>query len=149
LDAALIICRLLHFAAAMLLFGASVFLSVLAPPIVAGALGRPLRQVAAGASLVAAITAVGWFMLEAGQIGEGWPDVISPHTLFAVLFGTDFGRVWLWRMGLAVLVAALMMLGRPNSWRMVGVLAALLLASLGLTQLAQLAAAFEFFRESP
>ncbi|MGA8812671.1 MAG: hypothetical protein WB523_08940 [Candidatus Sulfotelmatobacter sp.] len=42
MDEALVLCRLLQFAAAMLLFGVSVFQSMLAPAALARAINHPL-----------------------------------------------------------------------------------------------------------
>jgi copper resistance protein D len=129
---ALVLCRLLQFAAAMLLFGAAVFQAALAPPALAGAIHRPLRRMAAAAILVVAATACFWLSLTAGQMGDGWADAYDPETIRSVLIDTQFGRVWLWRLALAFLLLGLLALGRHDRWPMLAVLAALVLGSLGL-----------------
>ena len=129
---ALIICRLLHFAATMLLFGASGFLWALAPAGLAHELAGPVRRMAGGAIVVAAVTAFAWLALEAGEMGEGWSDSVNPETLSAVAFETAFGQVWLWRMGLALILVIALATGRSDRWAFVVPAAALLLASLGL-----------------
>jgi copper resistance protein D len=129
---ALVVCRLLHFSAAMLLFGVSAFLWALAPPELAGALASPIRRMAGAAIVVAAISAVAWLALEAGQMGEGWADSVNPEVLGAVAFDTDFGRVWLWRIGLSALLLGALALGRHDRWAFVVPISGLLLASLGL-----------------
>jgi putative copper resistance protein D len=129
---ALVLCRLLHFAATMQLFGANVFVWALVPAGLARELTGPMRRMTAAAIVVAAITAFAWLALESGQMGEGWGDVLNPAALGAVSFETAFGRVWLWRLAIALaLVVALAMGGRERLAFLVPA-SALLLASLGL-----------------
>ena len=112
----------------MLLFGASAFISVLAPPPLGTVLEKAFRRVHAGTAWVLTLTAVCWLLLETGAIGDGWPDVVDATTISAVLVGTEFGRAWL--LHLALLVALL----AGVTWRpaLTCALSALVLASLGL-----------------
>jgi putative copper resistance protein D len=130
---ALILCRLAHYAATMLLFGASAFVCALAPPTLARDLTAPLRRIAAAAIVVAAITALAWLGLEAGAMGEGWSDVLNPGMSAAVLTDTAFGQVWRWRLGLILIFLVALALRRHDRWAFVAPVSALLLASLGLT----------------
>ena len=132
MDAALALCRFLHFAAAMLAFGAAGFVWALAPPRLAQALTPPVRRMVGAAILVAAATAPIWLALEAGQMGEGWRDSLDPGAIGAVAFDTAFGRVWLWRMALALLLVGALAIGRHDRWPPVTLAAGLFLASLGL-----------------
>jgi putative copper resistance protein D len=132
MDGALIACRFLQFAAAMLLFGTSTFQAALAPPALAHTHARPLKQVVAAGSFVIAVTAVLWLALQSGEMGDGWRDVWNPDTLAAVLFGTDFGHVWQWHLVFSAVLVALALLGRHDAWPISAVLGALLLVSLGL-----------------
>jgi copper resistance protein D len=129
---ALVVCRLLHFAATMLLFGAGGFLWALAPAGLARELAGPVRRMAGAAIVVAAVTALAWLALEAGQMGEGWGDSVNPDTLSAVAFETAFGRIWLWRIGLALVLLGALASGRHDCWPLIVPASALLLASLGL-----------------
>jgi putative copper resistance protein D len=129
---ALIFCRFAHFAATMLLFGAGAFVWALAPQELARELAAPVRRMAAAAIVVIAVTAVAWLALEAGQMGDGWSDSVNPDTLRAVAFETAFGQVWLWRIGLALVLVGALARGRHDRWAFVVSVAALLLASLGL-----------------
>jgi putative copper resistance protein D len=129
---ALVICRLLHFAATMLLFGVSAFVGALVPTGLARELAAPVRRLAGAAIIVAAVTALAWFALEAGQMGDGWSDAVNPQTLSAVAFETAFGRVWLWRMALAGILVGALAFGRGDRWGFVAPAAGLLLASLAL-----------------
>lgn len=115
----------------MLLFGVSVFQCAVVPEAVARGTDRPLRAVAKVAAIVLLVTAIGWLLLTAGDMGEGWTDVWNPSLVGSVVLDTDFGRVWLWRMAAVVLVVVLAF-ARNSSWLVVAVVAALVLGSLGL-----------------
>ncbi len=129
---ALIFCRLGHFAATMLLFGASAFVWALAPAALARDLTGVVRRFVGVAIVVAAITAVAWLGLEAGSMGEGWSDVVNPDMVAGVLTDTAFGQVWQWRLGLIVIFLVALAFGRHDRWAFVAPASALLLASLGL-----------------
>ena len=129
----LVICRLLHFAATMLLFGAGAFLWALVPAELARAVIGPVRRMIAVAIVVAAITALARIGLEAGQMGDGWIDGVNPGVLADVLLDTAFGRVWQWRLGLALVLVGALAFRRHDRWAFVVPVSALLLASLGLT----------------
>jgi putative copper resistance protein D len=129
---ALILCRLAHFAATMLLFGASAFVWALAPAGLVRDLTSAMRRIVAAAIVVAAITALAWLGLEAGSMGEGWGDVLNPDMLAGVLTDTAFGRLWQWRLGLVVIFLVALATGRHDRWAFVAPVSALLLASLGL-----------------
>jgi len=129
---ALVICRFSHFAATMLLFGASAFLWALVPAGLARELAGPVRRMAAAAIVVAAVSALAWLALEAGLMSESWAAMVDPEVLSAVSFDTAFGCVWLWRLGLALVLLAALALGRRDRFGFIALTAALLLASLGL-----------------
>jgi putative copper resistance protein D len=129
---ALVVCRLAHFAATMLLFGASAVGWALAPAGLARELARPARRMIVAAFVVAALSAVAWLALEAAQMGDGWADMLNPDVLGAVAFDTAFGRVWLWRLALLLVVVGALAVGRRDRFGVIALTAALLLASLGL-----------------
>lgn len=129
---ALILCRLLHYGAAIMLFGIAMFESTLAPNGLRAALASRLRPVFAGASMVALFTTAAWLLLLSGQMAGDWADVWTPSTWYAVLADTEFGQVWRYRIAIAVLLCGLLFVRRPVFWRAETVLSALFLASLGL-----------------
>lgn len=129
---ALILCRLVHFAATMALFGASAFMAALAPAGLARDLAVPVGRFAAAAIVAAALSALAWMGLEAGSMGDGWVDAVSPDVLALVLTDTAFGQLWGWRLGLVALFLVVLALRRHDRWPLVAVASALLLASLGL-----------------
>jgi copper resistance protein D len=116
----------------MLLFGASAFTWALVPAGLARELTGPLRRMTAAAIIAAAATAFAWLALEAGQMSEGWGDVVNPATLSAISFETAFGRVWLWRLALALALVAALAMDRHDRLAFIVPVSALLLASLGL-----------------
>src|SRR6266576_3939462 len=101
MDEFLIVSRLVHFAAAMLLFGASLF------SLYAGALSKRARVRAAferwlkntllAAAVAAFLSALAWWDALAASMGGSWAEALSGETLAAVLLDTAFGRVWIWR----------------------------------------------------
>ena len=130
-DAALVLCRWLQFASAMLLFGISIFQSTLAPAALAHALDRGLRQLSKAGAIVVLATMIVCLLLASGEIGEGWTDVWNPSAIGSVLLDTDFGRVWQWRVGFAVVLIGVLVFGRNDHWLPVALLAALTLGSVG------------------
>jgi putative copper resistance protein D len=116
----------------MLLFGVSVFQWSVAPKGVARALDQSLRQTSKIAAIVLLLTATTWLLLAAGEMGEGWDDVLNPSLVGSVILYTEFGRFWLWRLGVAVVLLAVLAFRRDDSWLIVAILSAIALGSLGL-----------------
>ena len=132
METALALCRFAHFAAAMMLFGATAFVLALAPPDLARALAPATRAVAAAAIPVAALSALVWLALESASMVGDWTAFFDLGSISAVLTDTDFGAVWLWRLVLAAALVVALALGRARPTPALVVGAALLLASLGL-----------------
>ncbi len=124
-----VLCRLLHYGATMLLFGAGAFSWGLAPRRLGAALNDGMWRIAGLAALLLVVTTPGWLLAESGLMGEGWPDVFNPRTIETVLLDTEFGRVWQWHGVLVVALLAAIVAGRSAAtWT----LSALVLADLGL-----------------
>lgn len=123
--------RFVHYAAAMLLFGASAFETVLAPPSLPPALPRP-RLWALPLALVLLLTALLWLLGEAADIGNGWSDATDLDLLGSVLTATPFGGAWLVHLGLALLLVVACLTDGPIAAPLRLVLVALLLMSLAL-----------------
>jgi copper resistance protein D len=129
--AALIVCRFLHFSAAMLLFGASTFTGLLAPPGLREDMQAHQHRLTPALVLILLVTALMWLGLEAGEAGNGWSDTINPGTIAALLTETAFGQVWVWRLVLAaMLLGSLALRGESRRWTLI-ILSAAFLASLG------------------
>ena len=132
LETALQACRFLHYAAAMVLFGTSAFLAVLAPKELAERLGERLRMILVAAAGLAAATTLAWLLLKSGEIGDGWADTLNPALITSVLTDSSFGRAWQWRLALAACLPAVFLLG-PRRSPALAFCSGLLLASLALT----------------
>ena len=126
----LIAIRVVHYGAAMLLFGGGVFQQTLAPDPLRAQLGS--RRVAIWLGLLILVSAVLWFMGETADIGTGWGDALNADTLISIATATPFGNVWVWRLVLALLLVALCFVRRGTGrWLQLDA-AAILLASLAL-----------------
>jgi putative copper resistance protein D len=131
-EAALALCRFAHFAAAMTLFGATAFVVALAPPDLSRALAPATRAIAAATIPIAALSALVWLALESASMADDWSAFFDLGSISAVLTDTDFGAVWLWRLGLAAALVAVPALGYGGPTLALLVGAALQLASLSL-----------------
>ncbi len=133
---ALAAARLVHFAAAMVLFGSSAFALGLQFRCLGFAaaehnFARWLRHALIAAAIAAFVSAALWLDLEAASMDGSWSGALDRDTVSAVLFETLFGHVWLWHFGLeAALLAALVVLHGTFALALVLLLAAAHIASL-------------------
>lgn len=128
MDSALILCKWVHYLTAMLLFGGSLFRLRLGSGAAAidRALGRSLAVAAVGALL----STIFWLLLEAGNMGDGWADMLDPATVSAVVVDTSFGHVFAARLLLALIFLPVAMKER---WALLAPASGLFLASVALT----------------
>ena len=129
MNALLVAARAVHFASAMLLFGELVLVLAVASPAWRKAGRAAFDQdqgighrllVAEGWSLAVSIASGAiWLAVEASSMsGMSLDQAISRDTLGLVLSKTVFGRLWVWRFGLAVAFGALLVaLGRTDIGR--------------------------------
>jgi putative copper resistance protein D len=129
---ALALCRLAHFMAAMLTFGASAYLWLYAPDNLRRALSPAIRRLTIGASLVAFVSAIVWLSLEAASMADDWRAAADPDMVAAVLTETSFGNVWILRLALAAALVLVAAFAPRGSWATITFLSALVLASLAL-----------------
>ncbi len=115
MDDVLIAVRFLHLAATVAVAGVVIFHAIVAAPALyvtpaswpIAAVGRRLAGLAWGGLLVAVLSGAAWLVVLAGQMSERpLVDLWSGDVVSTVLFETDFGRVWLTRAALTVLLAA-------------------------------------------
>lgn len=132
MDQVLILCRLLQYGSAILLFGIATFQWVVAPIGLREAFARRLSTIFAAAAIIAILTSAAWLFLLSGKMAGDWADVWTPSTWSAVLADTEFGQVWRYRIVIALLLYGFIIARRPRSWRIEVGLSALFLASLGL-----------------
>jgi copper resistance protein D len=138
MDEFLILSRFVHFAAAMTLFGASLFslyAGLSKGASVPAAFERWLGNTLLLAAVAAFLSALAWWDALAVLMGEGWPDALNVETLAAVLFDTEFGLVWIWRLVISAFLIFVLLFACRGDWTLrvnllVAVLAAVLLTSL-------------------
>jgi copper resistance protein D len=132
--------RFIHFVAAMAAFGIGAFrLYAFAGDAVAeqtpahAALDGLFVRLTAIAGSVALLSAAAIIPFTAAEMAGSTAAAFDPATWHAVLFATEFGHVWCWRLGFAVILTALCFLP-AGKWqiRAATLAALLLLASLGL-----------------
>ena len=132
--AGLIASRFLHYAALMFLFGAACFplyayRDGVAPPD----LQAWLRRTLLAATITALVTGVSWFAFATAGMAGSLGAVFDWTTLNLVVTTTDFGRIWLPRLALLVIVLALLVPKDFSPNRRLLVLAA---AAIALTSIA-------------
>jgi putative copper resistance protein D len=129
---AFIACRAVHFAAAMLLFGAATFRLYAvdrSDPATLLVFDAQLRFTLLVSAVVALLSALAMVPCVGGRMAGSPAAAFDGSTLSAVLLHTSFGRAWRWHLAIAALLVvacAIRRVGTP--WR--AALAALLLASL-------------------
>ncbi|WDH25407.1 copper homeostasis membrane protein CopD [Pseudomonas chlororaphis] len=126
----LVLCRFVHFAAVLLLFGAWVFRPLLLGREPVAALDRRLTRLGRWLAWTALATGICWLLLITASMAGSGAAALDPATLRLVLGKTFFGQVWSWHLLLngALLVLLLTRLGERLALRLI--LAALLLATL-------------------
>ncbi|NGX88337.1 copper homeostasis membrane protein CopD [Rahnella sp. Lac-M11] len=105
LTAMFVLCRFVHFASLMQIFGLSVFCSLLAPQGFSAVLLRKNQSLMMWSGILAAVTSVGMLAIQAAQMGNGWGDGLNLNVWLLVLT-TSFGDVWRWHL---LLTAALLL----------------------------------------
>lgn len=130
-ELAIIGCRFLHVSALMLAFGAASFVGFLLRADRERPTPGPLNALIALAGVLIFVTTIGVLPLQAAIVGEGWQDATNPNIVSALVLETDFGKIWLARMGLA-LVLAVLVLRTAITARQIALVSGLLLVSLAL-----------------
>ncbi len=129
--------RWCHLIAATVLFGASLFrhyaLRTETPE--RDAFDHWLHRVLLASAALAFATALVWWDSLTVSMSRQWSNALSGEMLSVVLFETQFGKVWVWRMAVNVIVAILAVYvtpARPAAFKILTGLTAILLASLAL-----------------
>jgi len=120
-----VLCRFIHFASLMQLFGSLVFIRLLPPKTFSQLLVSKNQRLVTISVWVMAITAIAMLAIQAGMMGNGWQDSININVWLLVLT-TAFGEVWRWHMLFAVFTVLLVL----NQWLPGRELGVLLLATL-------------------
>ncbi|MBO1502829.1 copper homeostasis membrane protein CopD [Serratia proteamaculans] len=124
-----VLCRFVHFAAVMLMFGSSLFTALLSPQRLSPYLTRDVRPLLVSCTWFAGLSAVALLAIQAGQMGDGWADTWQLDVWWAVL-GTTFGEVWRWHLGISLLALLSLWLAEPRRTQLLALLSTLLLVSM-------------------
>ena len=109
-----VICRFVHVVSVMQLFGACVFTRLLSPEGFSAILARKNQTLIITSATVSALSAVLLLAVQAGVMGNGWPDVLHLDVWLLVLT-TTFGDVWRWHMLMAALALLILLIdGLPG-----------------------------------
>jgi putative copper resistance protein D len=122
--------RFAHFASTGLLFGLVAF------PFYAYAPGEPavrFPRAQRWSGVIALVSAWAVLLMMAAGMGGALGAAVDPQILATAVSDTQFGRVWMVRILLAIVVMALLVRPRPPRDRTLLVLSGLLLASVALT----------------
>lgn len=133
LETTLVLCRFVHNASTMFLWGAFAYLALLVPKPLALEIGERLRP----ASVIAVFLAIGTIFaalpLQAGMIGQGWSDAVDLGTIRDVLFETSVGRGWAIQVAAALLLLPALALSPRRAHIALAMASGLLLASLAFS----------------
>ncbi|MBB4571277.1 putative copper resistance protein D [Rhizobium leucaenae] len=103
----------------MLLWGASAFLWLLVPKVLAEKVWRMFGAAPLLAALVAALTTLASLPLASATIGNGWSDAFDTGTIRDVLFETTVGQAWLAEAAATLILV--LAFPPPERWRRPGV----------------------------
>jgi putative copper export protein len=106
---ALIVCRAIQFASAMLAFGGAAFRLYAVEegdPDTLAAFDARLRDVLLISALIAFLSGLALVPINSGMMAGSASAVFDWTTMSAVLLRTSFGRVWRWRLLAAALLVA-------------------------------------------
>jgi putative copper resistance protein D len=128
LDPTILVVRWLHFTVTLGLFGIVLFGAYAGPE----ARQAGPRRVMTLAAFVSVLTAGLWIVLEAGAMSRTWQGLFDLPTIIALCQETAFGKVAEFRLILGLTLFGLSLM-TPGIWRdrMLGLAAALMVASLG------------------
>ncbi|WP_075181992.1 copper homeostasis membrane protein CopD [Pantoea sp. 1.19] len=117
-----ILLRWLHFAALMLLAGATGYAVLLAPRRYRPWLAARCRRHWQAGTLLTLFSALAILAVQTGLMGDGASDMSRPAVWLAVL-GTAFGQAWLWQLVLASAAAVALCLRGEQRQRLLLLLA--------------------------
>lgn len=103
LEAFYTLIRFIHFIAAILMCGMSIFAVVLSRGPFNYLISRYLNKGIFFCAIVTVLTTFGWMIAQAGLMGDGWEDSID-WGIWQGVFGTSFGQIWRWELLLSVLL---------------------------------------------
>jgi putative copper resistance protein D len=132
-DAALSVCRFVHDACTMLVWGGAGCLAALVPGGLAADVAQRLRPYGIVAAVVAVAAMLTMLPVEAALLGNGWSDAFSGDALTGFLFDTGGGAGWAWQAATSILVVVALFLPARRRLGATAVVAGIALATLPLT----------------
>ncbi|HGN1705767.1 TPA: copper homeostasis membrane protein CopD [Providencia rettgeri] len=99
--------RFIHFIAAILMCGMSIFAVVLCRNQFSYLLGRHLNKSIFFCAIITVLTTFAWIMAQAGLMGDGWEDSVNWQIWQGVL-GTSFGQIWRWELLCAIVLSVVL-----------------------------------------
>ena len=114
LDAFYTFVRFIHFIAAMLACGMSIFAVMLSDGRFGYLLSRYLNKGILFSAAMTAITTFSWMLAQVGLMGDGWRDTIDWQVWLDV-FGTSFGQIWRWELLCALLLLIVLFIRNFNT----------------------------------
>ncbi len=116
MESLLIAARAVHYASTISLAGVFAFLCLVAGREISSGLRRRLSLVAWASLVLALLSGGAWLLFLAARMsGQPIAATLTQGVVGTVLTLTRFGRIWVWRFVVAVLVAVLLLL--PQGWR--------------------------------
>ncbi|NLS20635.1 copper homeostasis membrane protein CopD [Rhizobium sp. P40RR-XXII] len=112
---ALQLCRFLHDASLMLLWGACAYLCLLVPKTLADTVWRVSTRPLFAITTIAAVTVLAALPATTATIGNGWNDALDADTIQDVLFRTTVGLAWQAQAAAAVVMVGAFLL--PEGWQ--------------------------------
>nr|ELR5225206.1 copper homeostasis membrane protein CopD [Providencia rettgeri] len=103
LEAFYTLIRFIHFIAAILMCGMSIFAVLLSCGKFRYLLVRYLNKGIFFCAIITSLTTFGWLLAQAGLMGDGWEDSID-WAIWQGVLGTSFGQIWRWQLLFAVIL---------------------------------------------
>ncbi|EJD6506074.1 MULTISPECIES: copper homeostasis membrane protein CopD [Providencia] len=103
LEAFYTLIRFIHFIAAILMCGMSIFAVLLSRGKFRYLLVRYLNKGIFFCAIITSLTTFGWLLAQAGLMGDGWEDSID-WAIWQGVLGTSFGQIWRWQLLFAVIL---------------------------------------------
>ncbi|AYA40474.1 copper resistance D family protein [Xenorhabdus nematophila] len=113
LEALYLFCRFSHFIVVMLMFGLSLFTVMLMSGHFSTLMRERLKSGILISTVLALVTSIIWFVVQAGLMGDGWHDVYVPEIWLAVL-STSFGQIWQWQLLVAIFAVGALFLSNTK-----------------------------------
>lgn len=116
LEAFYTLIRFIHFIAAMLMCGMSIFAAMLSYGQFSYLLSRYLNKSIIFSAVLSSITAFAWMFAQAGLMGDGWQDTLD-WSVWQDVLGTTFGQIWRWELLCSVILFGVIFI-RPMKIRL-------------------------------